>query len=206
MAPRMTSLRDIAERLGISVKTVSGALSESDVRMSEETRRKIKSLASELGYRPNAIARGMRTGVMPIIGVLADGLITQPFATEREILRQFDNLLRPADLTVVVTAVHGEDSVVKGIAELRRLMPQKILYASMFHQAIRLPERERDAVALMLNCFDVDGVAPSLVPDEKLAAYDATRCLIARGRRRVAFLGLPGIIAGELRTEGVHRR
>lgn len=203
MAPRATSLRDIAERLGISVKTVSGALSESDVRMSEETRRKIKNLASELGYRPNAIARGMRTGVMPIIGVLADGLITQPFATE--ILRQFDNLLRPADLTVVVTAVHGADSVVKGIAELRRLMPQKILYASMFHQAIRLPECERDAVALMLNCFDADGVTPSLVPDEEMAAFDATRCLIASGRRHVAFLGLPGIIAGQLRTDGIHR-
>ena len=75
-------LRDIADKLGVSVKTVSGALSGDSIRMSEETRKRIKAAAEELGYQPNIVARGMRQGVLPIISLVAEGLITLPFATE----------------------------------------------------------------------------------------------------------------------------
>ncbi len=52
------SLRDIAAELGVSVKTVSGALNGGSVRMSEQTRSRIQALATELGYKPNVVARG----------------------------------------------------------------------------------------------------------------------------------------------------
>ncbi|NTJ66347.1 LacI family transcriptional regulator [Agrobacterium rhizogenes] len=203
MSSRSVSLRDIAERLGISVKTVSGALNNNSIRMSDETRHRIRTLADEMGYQPNEIARGMRAGVMPIVGLLADGLVTQPFATE--ILRQFDNLLRGKGLTVIVTSIHGGQQTEKSIGELKRLMPQQIVYASMFHQAIDLPEAVRRQISLMLNCFDVHGEIPSLVPDEELAGYEAASHLLDHGRRRIAYLDLPGLIAGGLRADGFRR-
>ena len=45
----------------------------------------------------------MRQGVMPIIGLIGDGLITQPFATE--IMRSLDNVLRTHGLSVLVTDI-----------------------------------------------------------------------------------------------------
>ncbi len=203
MPPKSVSLRDIADRLSLSVKTVSGALTDSNIRMSDETRQRVRSLAEELGYRPNEVARGMRTGVMPIVGMLADGLITQPFATE--ILRHFDNLLRTQELAVIVTSIKDRGEVDKGIADLRRLLPQHIVYASMYHQPIDLPRAVRKQIALMMNCFDVHGDIPSLVPDEEAAGYQAACFLLQRERRDIAYFNLPGLIAGELREKGFRK-
>ena len=203
MPPKSVSLRDIADRLCLSVKTVSGALNDSNIRMSDDTRERVRLLAEELGYRPNEVARGMRTGVMPIVGMLADGLITQPFATE--ILRQFDNLLRAQELAVIVTSIKDGSEVEKGIADLRRLLPQHMVYASMYHQPIDLPRAVRTQIALMMNCFDVHGEIPSLVPDEEAAGYEAARVLLQKARRNIAYFNLPGLIAGNLREKGFRR-
>lgn len=201
MARSKVSLQDIAGRLGVSVKTVSGALNgDGSIRMAEETRQRIRSLADELGYVPNLVARGMRQGVMPIIGIVADGLITQPFATE--IMRAFDNSMRADGLSVVVTSTGSGRSVEASVAELQRLMPRAIAYATMYHQVVDLPPSARDGISLMINCRGADNGIPALVPDERGAALAITIRLIEAGRRRIAFLNLPGLRAGTLRLEG----
>ncbi|WP_018182826.1 LacI family DNA-binding transcriptional regulator [Kaistia granuli] len=200
MADAKVSMQDIASRLGVSVKTVSGALHGGSIRMSEETRQKVKALADELGYKPNLVARGMRQGFLPILGIVADGLITQPFATE--IMRSFDNAARADGLSVVVTNIGGR-GVEASVAELQRLMPQTIAYASMYHQVVAIPEAVRGVISLMVNCRDEAGIIPSLVPAEQRAAETVVEHLFERGRRRIAFLNLPGLVAGRMREEGV---
>lgn len=193
-------LRDIADRLGVSVKTVSGALSGDSIRMSDETRKRIRAVAEELGYQPNILARGMRQGVLPIIGLVAEGLITLPFATE--IVRSLDNTGRAFGLSVMATNVGAARSVEAAVAETRRFMPKAVAFATMFHRAVTLSEEVVGAIDLTINCFDASGRVPAVVPDELQAATDiVTRCL-DRGRRRIAFLNLPGILAGQLREEG----
>lgn len=199
MADAKVSMQDIASRLGVSVKTVSGALHGGSIRMSEETRQKIKALADELGYKPNLVARGMRQGFLPILGIVADGLITQPFATE--IMRSFDNAARADGLSVVVTNIGGR-TVEASVAELQRLMPRTIAYASMYHQVVSVPESVRGAISLMINCRDEAGIIPSLVPAERAAAETVVEHLFEQGRRKVAFLNLPGLVAGRMREEG----
>jgi LacI family transcriptional regulator len=54
----MTSLKEIAEKAGVSISTVSRTLNNyPDV--SEETREKIFRIARELNYFPNAVARSL---------------------------------------------------------------------------------------------------------------------------------------------------
>lgn len=203
MSSNKVSLRDIATQAGVSVKTVSGALHSGAIRMSDETRGRIKSIADELGYVPNVVARGMRQGVMPIVGVLADGLITQPFATD--IMRSFDSTLRAEGLSVIVTNVGSSHSAESGIVELRQLMPQKIAYASMYHHIVALSDVSKGAIALMINCRDASGTVPALVPAETQAGETITDFLISRGRRAIAFLNLPGLIAGKMREDGFRK-
>lgn len=65
----MASLKDIATACGVSTATVSKALNDqSDV--GEETRKRIKAKAKELGYLPNAAARMLKTNHSKNIGVL----------------------------------------------------------------------------------------------------------------------------------------
>lgn len=66
MAP---TIRDIAERAGVSQTAVSIALGRPG-RISAKTRERIQKIAAELGYRPNLLVHGIRTGQTMLIGVL----------------------------------------------------------------------------------------------------------------------------------------
>lgn len=166
--------------------------------MSVETRERIRVIARNLGYVPNLAARGMRQGRLPIIGVIADGLITAPFATD--IMRAFDNALRVDGLSSVVSSLGAERDVGLAVAELERFIPRAVAYASMYHRVVEIPDDS--PIRLMINCRDAAGRIPSLVPAEAQAARTLTAHLLASGRRRLAFLNLPGLLAGELRAEG----
>ncbi len=65
----MVSLKTIAEKCGVSTATVSKALNnQKDI--SEETKARIKKVAEELGYFPNAAARALKTNRSYNLGVL----------------------------------------------------------------------------------------------------------------------------------------
>ena len=65
----MVSLKTIAEKCGVSTATVSKALNgQKDI--GEETRSRIKKVAEELGYFPNAAARALKTRRSYTVGVL----------------------------------------------------------------------------------------------------------------------------------------
>ena len=65
----MTSLKDIASACGVSVATVSKALNNAPD-IGEETRKRIRQKAEELGYTTNAAARALKTKRTYNIGVL----------------------------------------------------------------------------------------------------------------------------------------
>ncbi|WP_132560568.1 LacI family DNA-binding transcriptional regulator [Rhizobium sullae] len=194
------SLSDIAERAGVSVKTVSGALHGGSARMSEQTKQRIKEIAEELGYVTNLAARSMRQGWMPLIGVVADELITSPFATE--IIRGLDGAARTAEMAVFAMTLSGRRDVSSVIEEVRRFRPRAIAYAAMYHKVVALPEAFVDTVGVMINCREANDRVTALVPDETGAAHEIASYLIGAGRRNIAFINLPGLLAGDLREVG----
>ncbi len=200
MSGSNVSMRDIAEKLGVSVKTVSGALNGGDARMSAETRSRIEALAEELGYRPNMVARGMRQGVLPVIGLVAEGLITLPFATE--IVRSLDNSSRLNGLSVIATTVGATRGARDGVADVRRFLPRAIVYATSHHRALAIEAEVRRSITLFINCVETSGDVPAIVPDDCQAAHAIVVHCFAQGRRRIAFFNLPGLLAGSLREEG----
>jgi LacI family transcriptional regulator len=66
----MMTLRKIAAELGLDSGTVSHILNHDDSRYSKETRKRVREFADSKGYRPNAIARAMRTRKTGIVGLL----------------------------------------------------------------------------------------------------------------------------------------
>ncbi len=194
------SLQDIARLAGVSVKTVSGALHGGSARMAEETRDKIRKIAEELGYVTNFAARSMRQGWMPLIAIIGDELLTSPFATE--IIRGLDNSARKADLSVFFTTLGGDRDIAKVYDDVSRFRPRAIGYAAMYHKVVDLPPEIADKIGVMINCRDKAGRVTSLVPDEVAAGHAVTSYLIDAGRRKIAFINLPGLLAGDLREQG----
>jgi LacI family transcriptional regulator len=66
----MITLRKIAAELGLDCGTVSHILNHDDRRYSAATRKRVRDYAEKVGYRPNAIARAMRTRKTGIVGLL----------------------------------------------------------------------------------------------------------------------------------------
>lgn len=78
-APRVT-LSDVARQAGVSIATVSYVMNDRGG-VGERTRANVLRIADELGFRPNRVASGLRTGRTQVLGlVLAD--ITNPFYPE----------------------------------------------------------------------------------------------------------------------------
>lgn len=72
----------------------------------------------------------------------------------------------------------------------------------MYHKSVDLPAEFADAVGVMINCRDTNDRVTSLVPDETGAALEITNYLIDADRRNIAFINLPGLLAGDLREIG----
>jgi LacI family transcriptional regulator len=71
---RAVTLSDIGREVGVSTMTVSAVVNgtRSNVRVSDNTRVRIHEAASRLGYRPNAVGRGLINRRMGVIGVMAE--------------------------------------------------------------------------------------------------------------------------------------
>lgn len=116
-----TRLKDIAAQAGVSTTTVSRILNgrEGGVPIREETRQKVLSLASELGYKPNIMARALRGSRSTLLGVIAVN-ITSLFHTQ--ILRGVNDV-----------AVRRNYRVFLG--HVQRQVDIAIDYGSMFEQS-----------------------------------------------------------------------
>ena len=71
MKPSRCTLRDVAERCGVSTAVVSAVLNgrEGSIACSERTRKNVLAAARELNYVPNVLARSIRKKSVPLVGV-----------------------------------------------------------------------------------------------------------------------------------------
>ncbi len=80
MRSLQVTIKDIAKQLGISASTVSRALKDHPD-ISEKTKIKVKALAKELNYKPNAIALSLQSSKSNIIGIIVPQIVHHFFST-----------------------------------------------------------------------------------------------------------------------------
>ena len=77
----MVTMKQIANRAGVSISTVSLLLNNRDIgRVSPDVAERVRDIAAELGYLTNRLASGLRTSSTRTIGFLSDEVATTPFA------------------------------------------------------------------------------------------------------------------------------
>ncbi len=183
-----TTLRDVAQRAGVSVATVSNVLNDvRGNRISPATQIRVREAADALGYRPNRLAQGLRTQRSQTIGFLSDNIATTPYAG-RMILGAQDAAAEAGYLLLLLTS--GGDAELED-RELQALVDRQvdgIIYASMFHHVVRPPARLAETTAVLLDARTAAGEFSSVVPDEVGGARDAVEELLAHGHRRIGFV------------------
>jgi LacI family transcriptional regulator len=203
VAARVT-INEVARIAGVGVGTVSRVLNEGG-NVADETRQRVLAVIASTGYQPSFAARSLRTDRVDTIGFIADAVATSPFAVDL-IKGAQAAAWKHGRLLVIVDADGDERMRDKALQAMRERRVEGIVYAAMFHRAVRLPDTFREVPTVLVDCFDEAGAFPSVVPDETGGGYEATRRLIAKGHRRVAMIshdrvqtGYPAVIG---RVEG----
>ena len=65
----VASIKDVAREAGVSIATVSRVLNEVDV-VNEETKKRVMEAIKKLGYRPNIVARSLKTQRTKTVGIV----------------------------------------------------------------------------------------------------------------------------------------
>lgn len=106
---------DVAQLAGVSVATVSYVVNNGPRPVSEETRARVLAAIEELGYRPHAIARSLRTGNTRTIGLLIASLL--PSFVGRLVNAVEDNLAR-RNYGLILASSHEDGELEKRMLEV----------------------------------------------------------------------------------------
>ncbi len=201
----MVSIKDVARHAETSFKTVSRVIN-GDTRVRQPTRERVEAAIRALGYRPHSGARMMRSAQSRIIGFLSDRVTTQPHSGD--ILRGAQQMADAQGRLLLlfnIDAEAGDDHRRRAFELLMEQRVDGLLYACDYHRNVTLPPEMQQLPAVLVNGFSTTTALPALVPDERLAALQATRLLLGEGHQRIAFLAPnPQSVAAPLRTAGFH--
>ena len=95
---------DVAQGAEVSATTVSHVLNGTRF-VADETRTRVLSVIDQLGYRPDAVARSLRSRRRNVIGLLITNPHNRAFAS---IMDGLDSVLAPAGYSIIVAATRGE--------------------------------------------------------------------------------------------------
>ncbi len=183
------TLKEVAERAGVSRSAVSRTFTEG-ASVSARTRAKVEKAARELGYSPNALASSLTTGRTKLIGLVSNNFHNPIFL---EVFDLFTRGLQDRGLRPLLVNLSDEVDPANSIRMLRQYSVDGVIVASS-----TLPpsfaEAFRDAGLPVVHSFGRYTTSPyvHVVGIDNIACGRmAARALVARGHRRVAFLGGP---------------
>ena len=196
------TLKDVAEAAGVSSATASLVLNgRSEGRVSAEIASRVEDAAFRLSYRPNLIARSLRTQVSKTIGVISNDVATTSFAGAMLSGAQ-EVAWRNGWLLLLVNS-NGEKAMEE--AAIRSLVQRNVdgfIYATMFHQEIKAPDYLTKQKVVFLDCIDAKKQHHSVIPNEYQGATDVVQYLVEQGHTQIAYIGTTeNTIAGRERLQ-----
>ncbi len=187
---RPPTQEDVAQLAGVSRSTVSIVLNERtdrQIRISEETRRKVWEAAEQLGYEPNALARSLRIGQSHNIGVLVPNLSNMHYL---EILDGIEHVLTSSGYYVTLVVTNFDPERERGCfsslfqQRLDGLILMPTFWGEMPDEMTTLAELGRPAVFLTPGADAHDRV----VSDITGGARHLMDHLLGLGHTRIGFI------------------
>lgn len=188
-----TKIGDVARLARVSPSTVSNVLNGRHDRMRPETRERVRQAIAQLGYAPSQVARQLKTGAVPIVGLIVPS-VANPFwgavaryVEEAALARGYQVLLCNAERDpererryAAVLWSHGVRGVIFGSSPLS------------FDHLLDLARRGLRVVAFDRQTQSADRVVvDSVAIDNALGGRLATEHLLDLGHRRIGFLSGP---------------
>lgn len=203
---RKATLRDVAERAGVSRATASYVVNDrsDDMRISPQTRDRVRLAVSELNYRSNLTAVSLRTSRTRTLGLISDFVASGEFSSA--MISGASSAARARDHLVVMGETEGDPALEQRL--IQELLDRKVdglIYATVTRRPVTAPSLLSEVPSVLLNCFDPGSTIPSVVPGEIAGGRLAARALGAGRADRVVVVGNQGppAAAGSLRVLGI---
>jgi len=179
------TIYDLADRLNLSIATVSRALKDDPV-VSRKTKRKIIDLAEKMGYRSNHFASNLRRQKTNTIGIIIHELNSN-FITS--VLAGVEKITAEAGYDLIIA--HSSERYVKEAANAKNLFHKRVdgLIASLSFDTNDLehfrPFEEKGVPVIFFDRVERSSKYAAVVIDNYKCGYQATEHLIEQGCKRI---------------------
>jgi LacI family transcriptional regulator len=200
---KQVTIKDIAQKLGISTSTVSRALKDhSDISL--KTREAVQELAKILGYKPNLIALNLKHSRTNTIGVVVPEVEHFFFST---ILNGIEEVAYKNDFSVMV--FQSNESYMREVLIVQTMLANRVdgvlaSFSKHTHDFSHFSQLIENEIPLVFFDRVVENLhADSVITDDYSGALSAVNHLIQQGCRKIAFYSAPQhLMIGKNRLDG----
>ena len=195
-------MRDVAERAGVSITTVSHVINQTRI-VSDETRTRVLDVMSELGYQPNVVARSLRRKETYTIGVIVQDS-AYPFYAE--VIRGIEDTSFEQGYTI--TLCNSDGDLGKEHLYTNMLIERQVDGILFFATSSQSNTHIQRFKARRVPLVVVDRPVPeieidSVLIDNERGGWLAARHLVELGHRRIGCIsGPPDLLVSTQRTSG----
>lgn len=200
----MIRIKDIAERAGVSVTTVSHVLNKSRF-VHPDTEARVLKAVQDLDYRPNMLARSLRRHETHTIGLLVSDISNRFFT---DVARAVETSAYDRGYNMILCNTDEDPA--------KEAMYFNVLLAKQVDGLIVAPARgdhsfiqnhiQHGAIVVCVNRYFAEIQAPAVVCDDEEAAFTLADSLLAAGHRRIgAIIGLENVSTTNDRLNGLRR-
>src|SRR5688572_7873927 len=184
------NLKKLAKELGLAVSTVSRALRDSH-EISQETKERVKALAVQWGFQPNAHASSLRQNKSKTIGVIIPEIENNFFS---QIINGIESIAQDKGFHVLIYLTHEDTQKERSILQLLRNGRVDGLMISLSNTTTSFEHLEAWKNAqIPIVLFDriVEELdVPVITINDADISFKATEHLIENGCKKIAFLSL----------------
>jgi len=184
---RHPTILDVASHAGVSKSTVSNVVRELPG-VSEATRRRVRTAISELGYRPNILARQLVQQRTSILGVVVGDLANPFFA---EMAKSVERHAAARGYTAMFCNTEGDSqSELAGVETLLEHRVAGFVFLAFSGDSRTMQDiLQRQVPAVFVSCGAEWGDVVSV--DDAFGGRLGTGHLLEAGHRRIAYLSIP---------------
>lgn len=195
---KRVTLREVAEQAGVSLGMASRVLSNYGS-FSSKTQAAVLEAARKLDYRPNALARSLRSGRTKAVGVVVSNILSYHWTT---FIRGIEAAAQERGYQVILGTTADDPAVERDylMALQERNVDGIILSPAPENEAFVAGLIDGGAKLVLVECANDELKAPRINIDDRLAAERATNYLLSLGHRRI------GIVAGNQSLTSAQRR
>jgi len=186
---KQLSIKDIAKKANVSITTVSFILNgkAEKMRISQDMITKVQAIIKELGFRPNQVARSLRTGNSKTIGLIVEDISNPFFAS---IARLIEDKAYTHGYKIIYSSTENDIEKARGLFRMfKSRQVDGYIIAPMLGMEEDIKELIRDGIPTVLFDRNLPGLDVNCVlVDNTGGTYTATEYLINKGKKQIAFV------------------